>query len=145
MRLLAGVAAACIAASAIAQTAAFEAVGDTIPRPLAAEPGDAARGRSIVVNRDQGGCTLCHEVPGETRFGNIAPPLAGAGARFSVAQLRLRIADSSRVSPDTPMPAYYRTEGLVQVAAAYRGKPVLSAQQVEDVVAWLATLKEAKK
>jgi len=141
VRLLAGVAAALIVPAVFAQPAAFEAVGDAIPEPLTAEPGDAARGRSIVVNRDQGGCTLCHEVPGETRFGDIAPSLAGAGTRLSTGQLRLRVADSSRVSPDTPMPAYYRTEGLTQVAAAYRGKPVLSAQQVEDVVAWLATLK----
>jgi sulfur-oxidizing protein SoxX len=97
-----------------------------------------------VVNRDQGGCTLCHEVPGETRFGNVAPTLAGVGAKLSAAQLRLRVADSTRVNPNTPMPAYYRTQGLVQVAAAYRGKPILSARQVEDVVAFLATLKEAK-
>ena len=143
-KLLLGCVAACAAASALAQPVAYEAVGDAIPKPLAAEPGDAARGRSIVVNRDQGGCTLCHEVPGETRFGNIAPPLAGAGAKLSLGQLRLRVADSTRVNPDTPMPAYYRTEGLRQVAAAYRGKPVLSAQQVEDVVAYLATLKGAK-
>jgi sulfur-oxidizing protein SoxX len=144
VRRLAGVAAACVAAAALAQAATFETVGDTIPKPLAAEPGWPERGRSIVVNRDQGGCTLCHEVPGETRFGNIAPSLAGVGVRLSVAQLRLRVADSSRVNPATPMPAYYRTEGLTQVAAAYRGKPVLTAQQVEDVVAWLATLKEPK-
>lgn len=139
-RLLLGCAAA--GATAIALAQGFEAIGDAIPRPLTEEPGDAARGRSIVVNRDQGGCTLCHEVPGETRFGDIAPSLAGAGARLSAAQLRLRVADSSRVSSNTPMPAYYRTEGLVQVAAAYRGKTILSAQQVEDVVAWLATLKK---
>lgn len=147
MRLLAGVAAAFFAAAAAGQTAAqgaFEAVGDAIPQPLAAEPGQPERGRSIVVNRDQGGCTLCHEVPGETRFGNVAPPLSGVGARLSAPQLRLRVADSSRVNPATPMPAYYRTEGLVQVAAAYRGKTILSAQQVEDVVAFLATLKEPK-
>jgi sulfur-oxidizing protein SoxX len=143
-KLLLGCAAACAAASAFAQAVTYEAIGDAIPKPLAAEPGDAARGRSIVVNRDQGGCRLCHEVPGETRFGNIAPPLAGAGAKLSPGQLRLRVADSTRVSPDTPMPAYYRTEGLRQVAAAYRGKPVLSAQQVEDVVAYLATLKGPK-
>jgi L-cysteine S-thiosulfotransferase len=145
-RLLLAGAAACVAAVASGQTAAqgFEAVGDAIPRPLTAEPGDPARGRSIVVNRDQGGCTLCHEVPGEKSFGNIAPTLAGVGARLSVPQLRLRVADSTRVNRDTPMPAYYRTDGLVQVAAAFRGKPVLSAQQVEDVVAWLATLKERK-
>jgi len=140
--LLASVLLACASGHAAAQ--GFEAVGDAIPRPLGAEPGDAARGRSIVVNRDQGGCTLCHEVPGENSFGNVAPTLSGSGSRFSAAQLRLRVADSTRVKPDTPMPAYYRTEGLTQVAQAYRGKPVLTAQQVEDVVAYLATLREAK-
>jgi sulfur-oxidizing protein SoxX len=141
---MAGAAAATLAAAVFAQASSFEAVGDAIPRPLTAEPGDAARGRSVVVNRDQGGCTLCHEVPGETRFGNIAPPLSGVGAKLSPGQLRLRVADSSRVNPQTPMPSYYRTEGLRQVAAAYRGRPILSAQQVEDVVAFLATLKGAK-
>src|SRR5215472_6364776 len=126
----------------MAQT--FDVAGDAIPKALTAEPGDAARGRSVVVNRDQGGCTLCHEVPGETRFGNIAPALAGVGAKLSAGQLRLRVVDSTRVNPDTPMPSYYRTEGLTQVARAYRGKTILSAQQVEDVVAYLATLKEPK-
>ncbi|HET7764815.1 MAG TPA: sulfur oxidation c-type cytochrome SoxX [Burkholderiales bacterium] len=142
-RLASGCAAACFAGAVFAQVG-FDALGDAILAPLTAEPGDAARGRSIVVNRDQGGCTLCHEVPGETRFGNVAPPLAGVGAKLSAGQLRLRVADSSRVNVDTPMPAYYRTEGLRQVAAAYRGKPILSAQQVEDVVAYLATLKGKK-
>ena len=120
----------------------YTVVGDAIPQPLTAEPGDAARGRKAVTNRDVGACLLCHAVPGERASGNIAPTLAGAGARLSAAQLRLRVVDSSRVNPNTPMPAYYRIEGLTQVAAAYRGKPVLSAQQVEDVVAFLATLKE---
>lgn len=143
LRSLFGCAAAGFAAAVFAQ-AGLQVVGDAIPGPLTAEPGDAARGRSVVVNRDQGGCTLCHEVPGEKRFGNIAPPLAGVGGKLSIAQLRLRVADSSRVNPDTPMPAYYRTEGLTQVAAAYRGKPVLTAQQVEDVAAYLATLKGTK-
>jgi len=141
-----GIAAALVAAAASFQTMAqtFDVAGDAIPRALTAEPGDAARGRSVVVNRDQGGCTLCHEVPGETRFGNIAPALEGVGAKLSAGQLRLRVVDSTRVNPDTPMPAYYRTEGLTQVARAYRGKTILSAQQVEDVVAYLATLKEPK-
>jgi sulfur-oxidizing protein SoxX len=145
-RLLLGCAAAVFAAAASGQPAAqgLDVVGDAIPRPLTSEPGDPARGRSIVANRDQGGCTLCHEVPGEGRFGNVAPTLAGVGARLSIPQLRLRVADSTRVNPATPMPAYYRTEGLVQVAGAYRGKTILSAQQVEDVVAWLATLKGPK-
>jgi len=135
-----------LARTALAQNPVrFEVAGDAIPRPLGSEPGNADRGRSIVVNRDQGGCTLCHAVPGEARFGNIASTLAGAGARLSSAQLRLRIVDSTRVNPDTLMPAYYRTEGLTQVAAAYRGKTILSAQQVEDVVAYLASLKEPPK
>jgi len=142
VRAVLGVAAALVAAAAFSQT--FEAVGDAIPQALTAEPGDAQRGRSVVVNRDQGGCTLCHEVPGETRFGNIAPALAGVGDKLTAGQLRLRVADSTRVSPDTPMPAYYRTEGLTQVAVAYRGKTVLTAQQVEDVVAYLATLRGSK-
>jgi L-cysteine S-thiosulfotransferase len=127
-----------------AESVRFDAVGDAIPRPLAAEPGDPARGRSVVVNRDMGACTLCHAVPGESLSGNIAPPLASAGARLSIGQLRLRVADSTRVNPATPMPAYFRTEGLKLVAAAYRDRPVLTAQQVEDVVAYLATLREAK-
>ena len=137
-----GVTAALVAAAAFSQT--FEVVGDAIPKALPAEPGDAARGRSIVVSRDQGGCTLCHEVPGEKIFGNVAPTLAGVGAKLSAGQLRLRIADSTRVTPDTPMPSYYRTEGLRQVASPYQGRTILSAQQVEDVVAFLATLKGAK-
>ncbi len=120
--------------------APFQIVGDAIPKPLTAEPGDPTRGRKLVVDRDAAGCVLCHAVPGESLSGNIAPTLAGAGSRLSPAQLRLRVVDSTRVVPNTPMPAYYRIDGLKQVAAAYRGKPVLSAQEVEDVVAYLATL-----
>jgi len=134
------------AATAFAQETRvrLEVVGDAIPMPLASAPGDAGRGRSIAVNRDAGGCTLCHAVPGEAIFGNIAPSLSGVGARLSPAQLRLRVVDSTRVNPESPMPAYYRTEGLTQVASAYRGRPILSAQQVEDVVAWLAGMKEPR-
>ena len=126
------------------QVAAFEVVGDAIPAPLTATPGDAARGRAIVANRQLGLCLLCHTGPfPEERFqGTLAPDLAGAGARWSEGQLRLRRADSARLKPDTLMPGYYRTEGLVRVGAAWRGKPVLGAQQVEDVVAFLRTLRE---
>jgi sulfur-oxidizing protein SoxX len=106
--------------------------------------GDAARGRAIVVSRQLGLCLLCHSGPfEEERFqGNLAPDLRGAGSRSSEAVLRQRIADSGRLNPGSIMPAYYRTEGLVRVAAAYQGKPVLSAQQVEDVVAFLASLRD---
>jgi L-cysteine S-thiosulfotransferase len=116
---------------------------DAIPESLTGARGDPARGRAIVVNRQVGLCLLCHSGPfPEERFqGNLAPDLRGAGTRWSEGQLRLRIVDSSRINPATIMPAYHRTEGLVRVAAAWRGKPVLSAEQIEDVVAFLMTLK----
>jgi sulfur-oxidizing protein SoxX len=117
---------------------------DAIPQSLTGAPGDAARGRAIVANRQVGLCLLCHSGPfPEERFqGNLAPPLAGAGKRWTEGQLRLRIVDSSRINATTIMPAYHRTEGLVRVAPAWRGKPVLIAEQVEDVVAFLMTLKD---
>jgi len=118
--------------------------GDAIPEPLAARPGDAARGRAIVANRSVGLCLLCHSgpIPEERLQGTLAPSLAGAGARWSVGQLRLRIADGARLNPDTIMPPYYRTTGLHRVAKAFEGKTILTAEQVEDMVAYLATLKE---
>jgi len=118
--------------------------GDAIPEPLAARPSDAARGRAIVANRSVGLCLLCHSGPiPEERFqGTLAPSLAGAGARWSAGQLRLRIADGARLNPDTIMPPYYRTTGLQRVAKAFEGKTILTAEQVEDVVAYLTTLKE---
>ncbi|MEP7068317.1 MAG: sulfur oxidation c-type cytochrome SoxX [Usitatibacter sp.] len=129
----------CIALLATACGAALMAV-DGIERPFAAT-GDAARGREVFVSREGGHCVLCHAVPGVEVAGNVGPPLAGVGARFSEAQLRLRVADISRVKPEAVMPAFHRTEGLTRVAPEYRGKPALSEQQVEDVVAWLVTLK----
>ena len=117
---------------------------DALPDPLTRQPGDAARGRAIVLNRQVGLCLLCHSGPfPEERFqGNLAPDLRGAGTRWTEGQLRLRIVDSSRVNPATIMPAYHRTDGLVRVAPAWRGKPILTAEQIEDVVAFLTTLKE---
>jgi len=109
-----------------------------------AAPGDAARGRAIVANRQLSLCLLCHNGPiPEERFqGNLAPDLRGAGQRWSADQLRQRIADASQFNPSTIMPAYYKTEGLNRVAAAYKDKTILNSQQIEDVVAWLQTLKE---
>lgn len=122
----------------------YTVVGDAIPKPLADKPGDAARGRAIVANRSVGLCLLCHSGPiPEERFqGTLAPSLAGAGGRWSVAQLRLRIVDGTRLNPDTIMPPYYRTTGLQRVAKPFEGKTILTAEQIEDVVAYLATLKE---
>jgi sulfur-oxidizing protein SoxX len=116
--------------------------GDAIAVSLTGVPGDAARGRVIVGNRQVGLCLLCHSGPfPEERFqGELAPALQGAGSRLSEGQLRLRIVDSGKVNPSTIMPSYYKTEGLTRVAPAFAGKPVLSADQVEDVVAYLKTL-----
>jgi len=131
-------------AALLLAAAGWVAVGDGIPLPLpGASAGDAARGRAIVASRSVGLCLLCHQAPiaEERQQGNLASNLAGAGSRWSAAQLRLRIADPKRLDPASPMPAYHRTEGLVRVGAAWKDRPVFDAQQVEDVVAYLLTLK----
>ena len=118
-------------------------VGDGIPAALEGAVGDAARGRALVASRQQGLCLLCHHAPiAEERFqGDLAPDLAGAGGRWSAAQLRLRLVDARRLNPESIMPAYYRTEGLTRVAPAWQGRSLFTAQQLEDVVAYLGTLK----
>jgi sulfur-oxidizing protein SoxX len=108
--------------------------------PLAAS-GDPARGREVFVSREGGHCVLCHAVPGAAAAGNVGPPLAGVGARLDPAQIRFRVADITRLHPDAVMPAFHRTDGLSRVAPAAKGKPVLTAQQVEDVVAYLSGLR----
>jgi sulfur-oxidizing protein SoxX len=136
---------ACLVSAASAQQAAAQrVVGDAIPASLTGQPGDAARGRAIVANRAVGLCLLCHSGPiAEERFqGDLAPTLAGAGSRWSAGQLRLRIVDGARLNADTIMPPYYRTTGLQRVARNFDGKTLLSAAQVEDVVAYLVTLKD---
>jgi sulfur-oxidizing protein SoxX len=132
------------AASAQEGLRSYIIVGDSIPDSLTGEPGDATRGRSIVADRSLGMCLLCHSAPlPEERFqGNLAASLAGAGTRWSTGQLRLRIVDASRVDDRTIMPPYYRIDRLQRVAENFAGRPILTAQQVEDVVAYLATLKE---
>jgi L-cysteine S-thiosulfotransferase len=117
--------------------------GDSIPASLTGSAGDSQRGRAIVVNR-QNTCILCHSGPfAEEKFqGDLAPSLAGAGSRWSEGQLRLRLVDASRLNPATIMPSYYRVDGLQRVGIAWRDKPILSAEQIEDVVAYLASLRE---
>ena len=134
-------AAAALAASC---TVGLAHAQDSLPQSLTGTTGDPARGRAIITSRQVGLCLLCHSGPfPEERFqGNLAPDLKGAGARWTEGQLRLRIVDSSRINPASIMPAYHRTEGMARVAPAYRGKPVLSAAQIEDVVAFLMTLKD---
>jgi L-cysteine S-thiosulfotransferase len=128
------------ALSLVVSTAAAD---DAIPSSLTGAAGDPALGRKIVLDRQVGLCLLCHNGPfPEERFqGDLAPDLTGVGARLSPGQIRLRIVDSGRVNPQTIMPAYFRTDGLTRVAPAFRGKPVLTAEEIEHVVAFLVTLK----
>lgn len=123
--------------------AGYSVSGDAIPDSLTGAKGDAARGRAIIANRQVGLCLLCHSGPfPEERFqGTIGPDLNGVASRLSEGQIRLRIVDPARTNPDSVMPAYFRTEGLNRVAPSVRGKPILSAGQIEDVIAFLMTLK----
>ena len=122
---------------------AYNIVNGGIPVALTDAPGDAIKGRLIAGNRQVGMCLLCHQAPiAEDRFqGDISTNLAGVGARWTVPQLRLRIVNSRQINPASIMPAYYRTDRLFRVAVSSRDKPILDAQQIEDVVAWLETLK----
>lgn len=123
---------------------ALAVVGDAIPAPLTDLPGDAARGRAVVESRQLGTCVLCHAgpFPAERLPATIGPDLRGMGDRLNSGQIRLRLVDPGRVNPDSVMPGYFRVDGLVRVGAAWRGRSVLTAQQIEDAVAFLATLKE---
>ncbi len=130
-------------AAAQAQVA-YEVKGDEIPRSLTSASGDAKNGLALAGNRQTGLCVLCHAGPfADQRFmGTLAPDLRGAGARWSEGQFRLRLVDPARFNAGTIMPAYYRTQGLTRVAPAFSGKTILNAQQIEDIVAWLATLRD---
>jgi L-cysteine S-thiosulfotransferase len=118
------------------------AANDELPASLTGAKGDPQRGRAIVANRQVGLCLLCHSGPfPEERFqGDLAPDLRSA-ARLTEGQLRQRLVDPAKANPDSIMPAYYKVDGLTRVAPSLRGKPLLSAEQIEDVVAWLVTLK----
>ena len=121
----------------------YAVVGDAIPASLTGTTGDVARGRALVVERTST-CILCHSGPfPEQRFqGDVAPSLAGTGSRWSEGEIRLRLVDASRLNAATIMPSYYRIDGLNRVGRAWQSKPILSAEQIEDIVAYLVTLRE---
>ena len=121
----------------------YAVVSDAISEPLTSARGDATRGRALVVDRTST-CILCHNGPfPEQKFqGDLAPNLAGTGSRWSEGQLRLRLVDGSSLNAATIMPSYYRVDGLTRVGPNWRGKPILSAEQIEDIVAYLVTLRE---
>ncbi|MFM2118847.1 MAG: sulfur oxidation c-type cytochrome SoxX [Pseudomonadota bacterium] len=153
---LAWVAVAGLSGMTLARAAEPEPVwqGDAIALPLTATPGDAQRGRAIVESRQSGLCLLCHPL---TRAlagaqaalqGNLAPPLAGSGQRLTTGQLRARLVDSRRLRPASVMPAYFVTlpageaAAPQRIATAWQGRRLLDAQQIEDVIEFLQTLKE---
>ncbi len=144
--VVAGLAALLASTGALAQEElrTYTIVGDAIPAALTGAAGDPVRGRAVVVDRRLGACLLCHTGPfPEEKFqGTLAPDLSEAGSRWSEGQLRLRLVNPMRLNPDTIMPAYYRVEGLTRVGHAWRGKPILTAEQIEDVVAFLLTLRD---
>lgn len=117
--------------------------GDAIAASLTGARGDPVKGRALVVARAST-CILCHSGPfPEQRFqGDLAPNLAGAGTRWSQGQLRLRIVDAGSLNPATIMPSYYRVDGLTRVGQPWRDKPILSAGDIEDIVAYLTNLRE---
>ena len=115
----------------------------SIAQSLTGKPGDAAAGREAAINRKQGNCLACHvmPIPEQPFHGEIGPDLAGIASRYSEGELRLRIVDSKIINPDSFMPAFYKNDGFHRVLKKFQGKSILSAEQVEDIVAYLMTLK----
>ena len=127
------------------QLVAYEVVDEAaIPQALTDQPGDPAKGREVAIHRKKGNCLACHvlPIPEQSFHGEIGPDLNGVASRYEAGELRLRVVDAKIVNPDTIMPAYYRADGLHRVADKFTGKTILSAQEVEDIVAYLQTLKE---
>ena len=110
---------------------------ERLPATPWAATASVERGRTLLANRQDSGCILCHTVPGMAAGGDIGPPLAGLAGRADAEQIRQRIADARSLNPATVMPAYYSTQGLQRVASAYVGQTVLSGQGLEDIVAYL--------
>lgn len=132
-----------MAVPTMASAQAAMVTGDAVVQSLTGSAGDPARGRAIIADRQKGFCLLCHggPFPEEPLQGNLAPSLEGAGSRWNEGQLRLRLMDNKRVNPESIMPAYHRIEGLNRVGATWRDRPILSAAEIEDVLAFLMGLK----
>lgn len=133
-----------IATGAMAQDMAkVEIVNGTIPKSLTGKPGDPAKGKKVAINMKKGNCLACHEmpIPEEQFHGKTGPSLMGVGKRLDAATLRMRLVDSKVINPDTMMPSFFKTKDLHRVAKDFEGKTVLEAQEVEDIVAYLLTIK----
>lgn len=122
----------------------FEIKDGGIATSLTGKAGDPQKGRQAIVGRTLGNCIACHEITAlknELYHGNTAPSLDGVASRMGEGELRLRIVDGTKVNPDTMMPPFYRTDGLNKVMKRFQGTTILTAEQVEDVVAYLKTLR----
>lgn len=154
-RTLTAIAGLCLATTAAAQEVAppdvaFDDMG-AVAVSLSGAPGDAAAGQEVMTTRGLGNCVACHQVSAlEAAFqGNVGPSLDGTGSRWDEAQLRGIVADAKMTFPDTVMPSFYKVSGYIRPGDAYTGKagkeplpPLLTAQQIEDVVAYLTTLQD---
>ncbi len=154
-RMLTGLAALGLAASFAAMAHAgtvmkdgptpYEVVGGvSVPKPLTDKPGDPANGRKVVANRKKGNCLACHKIKQMQDFlfhGEIGPELSDIAENMPADEMRLRLTNPKVVNPDTIMPAFYKDKGLFRVKKKFRGKPILTAQEIEDVIAFLRTLK----
>jgi sulfur-oxidizing protein SoxX len=126
-----------------AETVPYQIVDDGIPKSLTGKSGDAKAGRKVAYNRKTGNCLACHKLPiPEQQFhGEVGPDLAGVASRYSEAEIRLRIVNPKKFNDDTIMPAFYRDSGLTRVQKKWAGKTILKAQEVEDLLAYMMTLK----
>ena len=135
--------AAVVAAPVSAGTVEVAAMTE-MKKPLTDKPGDPVAGKKVFSNRKQGNCLACHALSAMSEqpfHGELAPPLDGVADRYSVAELRLQVVNPKAINPDTIMPAFYKKEGFHRVLKKFDGKSILTAQQVEDLLAYLATLK----
>lgn len=139
--VLSGLASAAVAREA---AAAYDVRGDAIPASLTGRAGDPAKGADLMSDRQRSLCVLCHSGPFSDPHmqGNIAPSLAGIGGRLSAGQIRLRVVNMKALNKDSLMPVYLGAADRSDIAEAWRGRPILQATEIEDVVAYLVTLRE---
>ncbi len=122
----------------------FEIKNNKVDVSLTGKPGDPAKGQAVMVNRQLGNCLACHAVEKlnkEPFHGNVGPSLDGVASRMSEGEIRLRVIDGTKVNAETMMPPFYRVDGLNRVIPRFQGRTILTPEQVEDVVAFLVTIK----
>ena len=130
--------------AAAAEMMSYKVVNDAIPQSLTGKAGDPAKGKKIAISRKKGNCLACHAmpIPEQADHGEVGPSLVGVASRMSAGEMRVRIVNPKLLNADTIMPAFYRADGLHRVLKKWQGKTVISAQDIEDVIAYLLTLKD---